>query len=311
MLVPLLPFLAVLGVLALAPALPPALRERSVKRFLGAWLLSILGVILPLLVFFASAMLLPEWQGDCRHGWLDAFHLGKLALTPLVLWATGALYASDILRVPQPAPPWVGPGLVIGALASLVCLLFGVATLDPGAELAPLLIVPAYVCAWHSARALEWLGRATERRSLGKALLGSSPFWIGSVLWSRSIYASLPREPPQCFVVTAAGRGHPALVGPFVEVTHRGGKRLANRQLATLWRFEALWQARAPASHARFRRVYDRVGPVLARRIDTSLRADAVYLALRPVEFVAGLLLKHAARSGGVRSLADSARSRR
>ena len=121
-------------------------------------------------------------------------------------------------------------------------------------------------------------------------LAGSLPFWVTSIVWARRIYQSLPdKEPGGCFIVTAAGRGHPRLVGPFVEIERHGRRRPANRQLLTFWRLETRWQSCAPRSHQCFRRLYNRVGPPVAARIRSPWMADFVYLALKPVEALAAL----------------------
>jgi len=124
-------------------------------------------------------------------------------------------------------------------------------------------------------------------------LLGSVPFWIAAVIWSRRVYAALPNQAPGCFVVTAAAQGHVAVVGARLPVEHCGEERLATRQLHTLWRFEALWARRAPQGHAAFRRLYNQVGPRMAARITTPFRADLAYLALKPVEVLARVVLKN------------------
>ena len=60
----------------------------------------------------------------------------------------------------------------------------------------------------------------------------------------------------------------------------------------TLWQFEAWWRDHAKRSHALFRRAYNHLGPVVARRISSAWKADLAYLMLKPVEFVAQLFLK-------------------
>jgi hypothetical protein len=58
-----------------------------------------------------------------------------------------------------------------------------------------------------------------------------------------------------------------------------------------LWQFETLWRDCAPLSHALFRCVYNRFGPVLARRIVSPWLADLAHLAINPVELLAGLMI--------------------
>jgi hypothetical protein len=284
------PFIIV-GTILLALAAPPAYVEGSWKRFGQTLALSFVGVVLPLIVFLLSAFLVPEWKGGCKLGWVDCFHLGKLALLPLVLWATGAWYAVEVLRVEHRTSSRIVLPLWMGASVAGICLVFGVISLGAGGRVDGgwlWLFVPFYVAVWHGARAVQ-LSRAGKVRAFEYllALLGSVPFWIISVFWSRQIYESLPDNPPSCFVVTAAARGHESVVGPFVEVRRRGRVRRANQQLLTLWQFEALWQVSAPRSHQIFRRAYNVIGPAVARRIVLPWLADLAYLCLKPVEFFA------------------------
>lgn len=277
-------------------ALPPALREKSWKRFGIALVLSVVGLILPVFVFMASAFLVPDWKGGCHHGWLDCFHSGKLVLLPFVLWASSALYAVEVLRVQNRIRPWIVFGISLGALVSGVCLLFGLVVLEFGRQgdnpLFMWLIVPLYVAVWYAIRAVQ-LARASSK-SWGAhlvALSSSLPFWIASVVLSRRCYLALPDQPPDCFIVTAAMRGHVALVGPFTAIRRNGQPRIANRQLMIFWCIESIWSDRLPRSHNAFRRMYNRLGPEIARRIKSPFLADIIYLMLTPVELIGRLAL--------------------
>ena len=285
------PFL-VLGAILVVLALQPALKERSWARFLIALALSALVVVLPLLVFGLSAFLVPEWKGGCRYGWLDCFHMGKLALTPLVLVATSALYAVEVLRVEDRSQAWILRAILLGALVSVVCFVFGLVTVEPRMEMRRWLLVPFYVAVWYWARAVQLIRAAHPKFLDGvKDICFSIPFWLGSWIWSRWVYDTLPETPPSCFVVTAASQGHRRFVGPFVEVVHRDRRQSANAQLITLWSFEAVWRTHAPLSHVTFRRLYNRVGPAIAQQVTSPWIADAVYLALKPAELFARLIL--------------------
>jgi hypothetical protein len=281
---------SIIGALLGLAALPPALKERSWKKFFIAVPLTLVGILLPLFIFVGSALLVPDWKGGCRFGWLDCFHVGKLALTPLVLWASAAWYAVEVYRVTNRTRTWLVLGFCLGALVSSICFVFGlVSTEGLGRNgLRCWLLVPLYVSLGYSLRAAQ-LMKLAGLKSLTylAALVSSLPFWIGSVIWSRKAYSSLPDHPPTCFVVTAAARGHSALVGPFVEVLHHGCRRKANHQLLTLWQFEIIWRTAAPRSHSIFRRFYNRLGPVIARRITQPWLADLAYLAIRPAEILA------------------------
>jgi hypothetical protein len=67
--------------------------------------------------------------------------------------------------------------------------------------------------------------------------------------------------------------------------------RFANQQLITLWQLEALWRTTALRSHTIFRRGYNLFGPIIARRITSPWVADAAYVALKPAELLARLIV--------------------
>lgn len=253
-----------------------------------------------------SFFLVPEWKGAAKAGWVSCFLAGKTALTPLVLWAVAALYAVEVLRVARRTAFWIVHGFLAGALVSAVCALYGVAMLVGAIVAGSLgdvmflwLLVPFHVAVWYSIRLVQVVRQSPlEPKDYLFAGVSSAPFWIGSVVWSSKIYESLPDQPPSCFVVTAASRGHRSLVGPFVEVSRKGRVLRANRQLLTLWEFEALWRAHSPQSHVLFRKVYDVIGPAVARKIALPWLADMAYVCLKPVEFFAAAVLCGARANG-------------
>jgi hypothetical protein len=216
--------------------------------------------------------------------------VGKLALCPLVLLATAALYALEILRVENRTALWIVAGVFLGAIVSSLCFVFGVVCFGADA-FKWWLLVPFYVAVWYSIRAVELIKAA--RQSFQTSLISvacSLPFWLASWFWSRSLYASLPNQAPEgCFIVTAAGSGHAAFVGRHIEIERNGRSLLVNQQLIIFWQFENLWQNIAPHSHRIFRRGYNRIGPVIAARINSPWLADFVYLAIKPFEFMAKL----------------------
>jgi hypothetical protein len=125
-------------------------------------------------------------------------------------------------------------------------------------------------------------------------VLGWSSFLFVSVMakypLARRLYDQLPDEPPQeCFVVTAASKGHPQLVGAW---TDKGRGRLVNQQLLTLWKLEDWLTNRFPLFHRRLRKIYNRLGPTVARRIRYRWQADLVYLFLKPLEYLAVVLVR-------------------
>ena len=257
------------------------------RRFFIALILSFVGIVLPLFVFFGSLFLGPEWKGACVHGWLDCFITGKLALTPVVLLATAALYALEILRVKNRTAWWIVIGIFLGAIVSSICFIIGLVCAEVnGFEFG--LLVPFYVAIWYSARAVELIKKARLNIWIYLISLACSlPFWLWSWLLSRSEYASLPDKAPDCFIVTAAGRGHATFVGTHIEIERNGHKRLVNQQLITFWQFEDLWRNFAPRSHRIFRCGYNRVGPIIAAQIKSPWLADFTYIVIKPLELVA------------------------
>ncbi len=289
-------FLIILIGILTALALPPAVRAKSMLQFFMALILSLFGVFLPLFIFWFSSMMGPEWKGGCVHGWLDCFITGKLALAPLVLLATAALYALDILRVENRAAKWIVIGVFIGAMVSSVCFVFGIVCFGfEGDSLEWWLLVPLYVAIWYSIRTVELI--KARRLDFQKSLISialSLPFWLASWLWSRSLYLSLPDQAPDgCFIVTAAGRGHAAFVGRHIGIERNGRSLLVNQQLLTFWQFEDRWRNFAPRSHRIFRSGYNRVGPVIAARIKSPWLADFVFLAIKPLELLAKITMRY------------------
>jgi hypothetical protein len=283
----------------LALSLPPAIRSRSWKRFFMALLISFAGIVFPLFVFLTSALLVPGWKGECRFGWVNCFHVGKLVLTPLVLWANVALYVIQIHRPDGYPRTWVILGLFTGAVVSVVCLVFGIAIHSFVSVLQWWLAVPLYVAIWYSVLCVR-VCRAypLSGHSYRAALLGSLPLWGLGLAASRMHYLSLPDHPPSCFVVTATLRGHEGLIGSLCEIRRDGVVRVASRQLLVFWQLEEVWSNRHPRSHRVFRKFYNRIGPKVAGLIRSRFTADVLYLLLRPLELLSVVVLRFLALKG-------------
>lgn len=95
------------------------------------------------------------------------------------------------------------------------------------------------------------------------------------------------------YLCTVALRGHEKLVRPTRMGLRRGGKIVVNRQLCVANAFEQLLEERTPRFHRAVRKFYDTCGYPVSRHIRTPLAADAVYLIMKPLEwlFVAVLYL--------------------
>ncbi|NQT13816.1 MAG: hypothetical protein HQ582_13770 [Planctomycetes bacterium] len=112
--------------------------------------------------------------------------------------------------------------------------------------------------------------------------------WRGSFLWMLHEYSKLPTSPPDdCYVSTAAARGHRRLVGSEEQVSRCGKVLLVNAQMRYLKAAELLLASVSPGAHRGCRWVYDRIGPVLASALVHPVAADAAYLGLKPAEWLA------------------------
>jgi hypothetical protein len=154
----------------------------------------------------------------------------------------------------------------------------------------------AYACAAGSV----FLERYESQRRWSLLSLLAVSTWATCLFgaWRRAMdlaiqeYASLPAENPNCFVCSAAARGHRQLVRS--EPVCIDGSRViwVNRQLRVLKAFELGLKIAAPRVHQAIRRTYNWGGPPLARRLKSPWAADVAYLALKPAEWIAGLVLR-------------------
>lgn len=278
-------------------AIAPAAIEESLKAFAAAFVKALILIVLPFWTFLGSCVAFEiAWKGECPLGWLTCFHSPKIFLFPFVLWALAALYVHDVcpkenadMRSFRNAK-WVTWGIFSGAVISTFCFVHGFLTLPPSWGL----LIPFYTCGWFVFRGVQ-LFRDGILKPLDSlwALLWTLPGWIPSLYFAYLQYLDLPDTPPthDCFIVTAASHGHRRLVGRIRLIEHGGRTREANHQLIVFWEFERLWQERLPRLHRAFRAVYNRIGPVIARRVRGPFAADAVYLMLKPVEWGARVVV--------------------
>ena len=100
------------------------------------------------------------------------------------------------------------------------------------------------------------------------------------------MYDTLPTEAPDCYIATAAAKGHPA----FVQSWSNGGLSI-NQQLQRLKAVEIALQVSMPKIHGWLRKYYDIYGRYCARRIKNPYVADLAYLTLKPIEWCGWILL--------------------
>ena len=95
-----------------------------------------------------------------------------------------------------------------------------------------------------------------------------------------------PLEHSGHYLCTVAAGGHKNLVKPLRFGKRRGRKIIVNRQLMVANAFEELLAEKAPDLHKKIRHFYDSHGYPLSKIITTPLRADIVYLLMKPLEWV-------------------------
>jgi hypothetical protein len=144
-----------------------------------------------------------------------------------------------------------------------------------------------------SLRAAIWLFKNHETKFTLPHGLGLTAWlaayvaaWRYDILKMYELYNALPpTPPPDCYIATAAAKGHPQLVGSWV-VKWRDGKSMrVNAQLQILKCAELALAATYPNMHKHLRKLYDVVGKALARRIQNPFLADVAYLLLKPFEW--------------------------
>ena len=113
--------------------------------------------------------------------------------------------------------------------------------------------------------------------------IGAALTVLANISRTKMMVAELPDQPPECFIVTAAGRGHQVIVRSLKDDTT--GK-IINRQLQVFRAFEDQLKRRMPGIHRAARSIYSLVGPPIARMIVFRWQADLVYVMLKPLEWL-------------------------
>jgi hypothetical protein len=117
-------------------------------------------------------------------------------------------------------------------------------------------------------------------------------------------YSRLPTQAPQeCYICTAAARGHRRFVCSEEYRTNSGTIRLVNDQLRRFKAFELLLLTICPRLHRLCRKIYDAIGPLATRAIARPLPADFAYVTLKPLEWLCLAAVGLAAKD---RSISDN-----
>ena len=281
------------GGVCLILALFAGLNQTSWKWFLVSFFLSLFCIVIPILLFLLSIFLVPEWKGGARFSWLDCFHLGKFALTPLVLWASAAFYVVQILSPEEERyEKWVISGILNGAVVSTLFFLHAL-IIHSFSEKMIYLVVPLYASGWYIVLSVKLFKqhRAQIEKYI-RPVYFSLPLWILSIWWSATHFSNLSDTPPRnCFVVSSALEGHVRVVGPLKKIKCGDSIRFVNTQILIFWKFEEIWKKNFPDSHRIFRKIYNNTGPYLASCVRTPLMADLIYILLKPLELFARLII--------------------
>lgn len=168
----------------------------------------------------------------------------------------------------------------------LICVLFAVGNRDRGFYwVFPGSAICAYGYGLHLLLELQGIPKMLVRYWLLLVawLLTSVLTVMAAIMQTKEMVAQLPDEAPGCFIVTAASKGHPGVVGSYVDAVTN---RRSSQQLNSFRAFEEWLQRNAPKLHHTARQKYNIVGPMLAAKISNRWQADFAYLALKPMEWL-------------------------
>ncbi len=88
------------------------------------------------------------------------------------------------------------------------------------------------------------------------------------------------------YLCTVAAGGHKKVVKPLRYGKRLGSKIVVNRQLLTANAFEDMIKEKLPHFHRIVRGFYDKYGYPVSKCITTPLRADIVYILMKPFEYI-------------------------
>ncbi len=226
------------------------------------WLVgTALGKLIP--PVFVAGMLFVRWSFR-RLVWERAWYRGRALV---IFWVIFGILAIVGFAPAAIGSLFVAPGLTLTSFIALFLL-----CMQQGARLE-----------WRKPWPIAWL--------VGWVLAYSAAWMEGYILAAKA-YGELPLKLNDCYIATAASRGHAKLVGSHVA----GGVRVTP-QLAMFKAGERAIAAAWPKVHRAMRLIYNAIGPVLARRMGNPFIADLAYLSLKPLEWLtAGVLALAAAR---------------
>ena len=252
--------------------------------------------VAPAVMLFVSTLGSGGYQLERGH-WFFHTNDGSAGLVLLPLYLIGSfVIAAGFAQPTRRNRSWLY--FVVAATLLIISLWYAFAThylgmSDDGPnDLSFLAFVPL-LAAINYALVLVDVWRHGELTDFREVAIASWITGLAVTLWLKAqlairIFQSLPVERPtgygDCFVVTAAAAGHPQFVRSWYDSRRR---QIVNRQLLTLQAFEACLRRDLPRLHRRLRRCYNVIGPIVASRIQCRVLADAVYILLKPAEWLA------------------------
>ncbi len=253
-----------------------------------------------LLLMLASAAIGPSWKGKTGpFGWFYMINAAEAGMVTWIVWVIACGWVSICLMVNRLMYTSRINFVMIVTLAAICLWRAGTAAVmgieQPVGPNLSSFIFSCFPLAPGVNLMLLAIHIRTRRRFTGsvRPLAIFAPCWLGAlaatiyakIFLAQKAYNALSDVPDdKCFIVTAAARGNRRFVGS--EFNPASG-RMENSQLARMRAFERYLIAEFPAGHRLLRKIYNRTGPVIARRIRRPLIADAAYIILKPLELLA------------------------
>ena len=122
---------------------------------------------------------------------------------------------------------------------------------------------------------------------MGKGPIGPIKAFTDTADWTFS--KQIPPPPLEYeghYLCTVAAGGHKKIVKPLRLGTRRNATIIVNRQLCVANAFEEKIQEISPGFHRIVRGAYDKYGFPLSSIITTPLKADIVYILMKPLEWI-------------------------
>lgn len=122
-------------------------------------------------------------------------------------------------------------------------------------------------------------------------IFGQPQLLISAFTETSDWYFSTKISPPMIdyeghYLCTVAAQGDPRIVKPLRRGVRHGVPIVVNRQLCVANAFEDLIAEHSPRLHRFVRRNYDRYGYPICRHINTPWKADMIYIAMKPLEWL-------------------------